>query len=221
VSPKLRGTMRIILIHALRESSPPIDEAFAQLWPEPELRNILDDSLAADLERAGVLDERMTQRFLMLGRYAMHSGADAILFTCSAFGPCIDAVAADLAPLPVRKPTAAMVAQAVACGGRVGLVASFEPTLASLMAEFPAGHDVVPILARGALAALARGDEREHDRLVVEAAGSANVDILALAQFSLARAAPAVRARSGKPVLTTPDAAVRELAHAFNVVVRP
>ena len=212
--------MRIILIHALSESSAPINEAFARLWPEPELRNILDDGLSKDLERAGVLDERMTQRFLMLGRYAIQGGADAILFTCSAFGVCIDAVAADLAPLPVRKPTTAMVAQAVAHGGRVGLVASFEPTLASLTAEFPTGHDVVPILARGALAALARGDEREHDRLVADAAAGANVDILALAQFSLARAAPAVRAQSGTPVLTTPDSAVRELALALNAVTR-
>jgi hypothetical protein len=208
--------MRISLIHALRESAAPIQEAFARLWPGAELRNILDDSLSADLKRAGVLDERMTQRFLALGRYAIHGGTDAILFTCSAFGPCIDAVAADLAPLTVRKPTAAMVAEAVAHGGRLGLIASFEPTLASLMAEFPAGHEVVPILARGALAALARGDAREHDRLVVEAASKANVDILALAQFSLARAAPAVRAQSGKQVLTTPDAAVHELALALN-----
>ena len=208
--------MRITLIHALRESLPPIHEAFARLWPEPELRNILDDSLSADLERTGVLDERMTERFLALGRYAIHSGTDAILFTCSAFGACIDAVAADLAPLPVRKPTAAMVAEAVALGGRVGLVASFEPTLSSLMSDFPASHDDVPILARGAMAALASCDEREHDRLVVEAVTKANVDILALAQFSLARTAPAVRELSGKPVLTTPDAAVRELAHALN-----
>ena len=34
----------------------------------------------------------MTGRFLRLGRYALRTGADAILFTCSAFGPCIDAV---------------------------------------------------------------------------------------------------------------------------------
>jgi hypothetical protein len=211
----MERSMQITLIHALRESIAPIHEAFARLWPEPELRNILDDSLSVDLERAGVLDERMTRRFLALGRYAMRGGTDAILFTCSAFGPCIEAVAADLAPLSVRKPTAAMVAEAVAYGGRVGLVASFEPTLSSLMSDFPAGHDVVPILAQGALAALARGDEREHDRLVVEAASKANVDFLALAQFSLARAAPAVREQSGKRVLTTPDAAVRDLAQSL------
>jgi hypothetical protein len=110
-----------------------------------------------------------------------------------------------------------MVAEAVAFGGRVGLIASFTPTLSSVLRDFPAGHDVTPILARGALAALLRGDTAEHDRLVVQAAATADVDILVLAQFSMARVAPAVREYSGKPVLTTPDAAVRDLARALHV----
>ena len=36
-------------------------------------------------------------------------------------------------------------------------------------------------------------------------------DVIALAQFSLARAAPAVAAATGRTVLTTPDSAVRKL----------
>jgi len=36
-------------------------------------------------------------------------------------------------------------------------------------------------------------------------------DVIALAQFSLARAAPAVAALTGRPVLTTPDLAVTKL----------
>jgi len=33
--------MRIALIHALRHSLPPIEAAFARLWPEAELMNLL------------------------------------------------------------------------------------------------------------------------------------------------------------------------------------
>ena len=65
----------------------------------------LDDSLSTDLARDGALTPAMYQRFLMLARYAAFSGADAILFTCSAFGPCIEACARDLAPLPVLAST--------------------------------------------------------------------------------------------------------------------
>jgi Asp/Glu/hydantoin racemase len=204
--------MRIALIHALRHSPPPIEAAFARLWPEATLMNLLDDSLSADLARDGRITEAMTGRFLSLAGYARATGADGILFTCSAFGPCIKAVQRALSPLPVLKPNEAMIEEAQAIGGRIGLLASFQPTLASMPPEFPASLTVTPKLADGALAALDRGDGAEHDRLATLAAADlAECDAIALAQFSLARAAPAVAAATGKPVLTTPDSAVRKL----------
>ncbi len=204
--------MRIALIHALRHSPPPIEAAFARLWPEARLMNLLDDSLSADLARDGKITETMTGRFLSLARYAKATGADGILFTCSAFGPCIEAVQREFTRIPVLKPNEAMIEEAEGIGGRVGLLASFVPTLRSMPPEFPAALTVVPKLAEGALAALDRGDGDTHDRLAAEAAGDlADCDLIALAQFSLARAAPAVAAATGKQVLTTPDSAVRKL----------
>lgn len=204
--------MRIALIHALRHSPPPIEAAFAKLWPEPRLMNLLDDSLSADLARDGRLTEDMTRRFLTLARYAAGTGAQGILFTCSAFGPCIEACARDLAPLPVLKPNEAMIEEALAHGTRIGLLATFPGTLESMPPEFPPGVTVVPKLAEGALAALDRGDVAEHDRLAAEASKAlADCDAIALGQFSLARAAPLVAAATGRPVLTTPESAVRKL----------
>ncbi len=106
--------MRIALIHALRQSMLPVEAAFARLWPGAELMNLLDDSLSADLARDGKLTPVMTERFVRLGRYAAQTGVDGIIFTCSAFGPCIETVARDLAPLPVLKPNEAMI-EAAAC----------------------------------------------------------------------------------------------------------
>lgn len=209
--------MRIALIHALKHSIAPIEAAFARLWPEAVLANLLDDSLSADLAKAGKLDDAMTARFLILGRYARAAGADGILFTCSAFGPCIEAVARDL-PIPVLKPNEAMIEEALALGGpsaRVGLMATFAPTLASMPPEFAAvmpGAVLVPCLAASALTALDRGDFAGHDLAAGQAASEIkDCDVIALAQFSLARAAEAVGAATGKPVLTTPESAVRKL----------
>ncbi|MBI0434412.1 aspartate/glutamate racemase family protein [Roseomonas sp. KE0001] len=204
--------MRIALIHALRHSPPPIEAAFARLWPEAGLMNLLDDSLSADLARDGTLTPAMTGRFLALARYALGTGADGILFTCSAFGPCIEAVQREFPRIPVLKPNEAMIEEAAAAGGRIGLLASFAPTLASMPPEFPAGLALRPRLAEGALAALDRGDAAEHDRLAGEAARDlAGCDVIALAQFSLASAAPRVAEITGRPVLTTPESAVRKL----------
>ena len=210
--------MRIALIHALAHSLAPIEAGFARLWPEVRRTNLLDDSLSADLAHDGALTPAMTARFLALARYTARTGADAILFTCSAFGPCIEACAAALAPLPVLKPNEAMIEEALALAGphgRVGLVASFAPTLASMPPEFAAaapGMTLLPCLAEGAVAALDRGDGAEHDRLVAQAAAQlADCDLIALSQFSLARAADVVSRATGKPVLTTRDSAVRKL----------
>ncbi len=215
---------RIALIHALRHSPPPIEAAFRRAWPEAQLMNLLDDSLSADLARAGALTPAMTERFLTLSRYAAGTGADGILFTCSAFGPCIEAVAAERAPMPVLKPNEAMIEAAVAEARRIakgstngrrpriGLLASFQPTLETMPPEFPADVEVVTRLAEGSLAALDAGDAEGHDRQAAEASKAlADCDVVALAQFSLARAAPLVEAAAGRPVLTTPDSAVAKL----------
>jgi hypothetical protein len=210
--------MRITLIHAMPHSISPIEAAFGRLWPEASLMNLLDDSLAADLAKAGTLTPAMTERFLSLARYARSAGADAILFTCSAFGPCIEACARELAAIPVLKPNEAMIEEAVALTGprgRIGLMATFAPTLASMPAEFDSaapGVTLVPCMAEGALAALNAGDPAGHDAAAVCAATAlSDCDVITLAQFSLSQAAAAVAAATGKTVLTTPDSAVRKL----------
>jgi Asp/Glu/hydantoin racemase len=205
--------MRIALIHALRHSPPPIEAAFRAEWPEAVLMNLLDDSLSADLSRDGRLTPAMTERFRALGRYAAGTGAQGILFSCSAFGPPIEAVARDLAPLPVLKPNEAAIDEAVAVGRRVGLLATFPGTLASMPPEFPPGVEVIPCLAEGAMAALDAGDPATHDRLAAEASTAlrGRCDVVLLGQFSLARAAPMVASATGLPVVTTPGSAVRRL----------
>jgi len=206
---------RIALIHALAHSVAPINDAMARAWPECVRMNLLDDSLSADLAASSSgLDDTMTARFIALADYAVGTGAQGILFTCSAFGPCIDAVARRHVGIPVLKPNEAMVLEAVATGARIGLVASFGPTLRSMPAEFPAGVELRTALAEGALDALNAGGGALHDALVAQAASRLVADgcsVIALAQFSLARAADAVAQHCGVPVLTTVDSAVRAL----------
>jgi hypothetical protein len=209
--------MRITLVHALKHSIVPIEASFARLWPDANLMNLLDDSLSADVARDGLTDA-MTERFLILGRYAAATGANAILFTCSAFGPCIEAVAREQAPMPILKPSEAMIEQAAKQGRRIGLLSTFPPTLVSMPPEFPGSVEIVPKLADGALAALDHGDRREHDRLVAEASRDLrDCDLIALAQYSMAPAAALVAEASGRPVLTTPDSAVLKLKRLLAV----
>jgi hypothetical protein len=210
-------TVRIALIHALIHSIEPINAAFDQIWPDCTRMNLLDDSLSADLAAnpAG-LDDAMTERFLTLSKYAIGTGAGGILFTCSAFGPCIDAVKRTWPGLPVLKPNEAMIDDAVAVARagrrRIAVLATFAPTLASMPPEFPSDIDVVPMHVADAMEALNARDVEAHDRLVAAAAGRVrDVDAIALAQFSMARALRSAQAATALPILTTPASAVRAL----------
>lgn len=212
---------RIMLIHALRESLAPIHAAFKASWQEAEIHDLLDSSLSADLAaEQGVLKDTMVRRFQTLADYAAKVGpdgraADGILFTCSAFGPAIDAARKDM-KIPVLKPNEAAFEQAIRRGGKAALLVTFGPALKPMLDEFEemkrqAGSDLVVEgrVIDGALAALQGGRPEEHDELAARtAAGLGDVDTIVLGQFSLARAAPAVRQKTSALVLTTPDTAV-------------
>ena len=206
---------RIALIHALAHSVAPINDAMARSWPEAARVNLLDDSLSSDLAQ-GRGGAPMQARFLSLAAYAIDSGADAILFTCSAFGTYIESVQQRWPSVPVLKPNQAMIEEAVvgAAAGPVGLLASFAPTARSMPREFPVGTRLEIELATSALEALDAGDLEGHDRAALRG-GQALVErgcaVVVLAQFSLARAAPMLRQSLGVPVLTTVDSAIAAL----------
>lgn len=196
----------------------PIERAFAARWPEARCTHLLDDALPADLERAGGVDEGISGRFVSLARYARGCGAEAVLFTCSAFAAAIEVARAAL-DVPVHAPTTAMLERAVRSGAPLALLATYAPTLASMRPELEAiagSSGLAPTVryvhVEGALAALRRGDGEMHDeRIAASAATLPPGTLVALAQFSMARAASLVAARVDGVVLSTPESAVDAL----------
>ena len=211
---------RIALIHATPVAIEPICGAFRQLWPEAQVTNLLDDSLSADLAAAGSLDQPMIERFCALAQYVAGCGADAVLFTCSAFGAAIEAARQRVA-IPVLKPNEAMLDEALAAGSRIGLLATFEPSIPSMLKELEdlagaRGLDitVTPSAVPAALAALQGGHVARHDQMIADAAERLDgCDVLILSQFSMASAESAIAPRSGRRIVTSPHSAVTRLRH--------
>ena len=210
---------RIVLFHATSVAIEPIKTSMEQLWPEAEAVNLLDDGLTIDRAREGDhLSEILIERFVDLGRYACRAGADGILVTCSAFGPAIDRMIETL-PVPVLKPNEAMFRAAIRQGGRIGMLATFAPSVPTMEAEFAefaaqAGADskLDTIVVPDAIDLLRKGDAETHNRLVGDmAADLADRDAIMLAHFSTSRAAEKVRAAVSVPVFTAPDAAVTRM----------
>ena len=214
---------RIALIHATPVAMQPVVEAFRGSWPDVDTFSLLDDALSIDLARSGTLNEALKQRIASLAAYATGIGVDGILYTCSAFGEAIEAVART-AQMPVLKPNEAMFEEALQRGTRIGLLATFQPSIPSLEQEFAdmaraQAKDVTleSVCVPEAMTALMAGDAEQHDRLIAEAAARlAHCDIVMLAQFSMVRAHSAVQQVIGDKVLTSPDSAVAKLKAVLN-----
>jgi Asp/Glu/hydantoin racemase len=182
--------MRIVVIHATPVSIEPIELAFRRLWPEAPRYNLLNDSLSPDLEAAGEITPAMDERFLRLARYCVDCGANAILFSCSAFGTAIDKVKQELS-LPVLKPNEAMIEEALDRGTRIGLLATAEISIRSMRPEFEAAAaargkaiELVTESVPEAMRALLAGDAARHDALIVQKAlEMADCDALVRTQF--------------------------------------
>ena len=210
---------RIALIHAIPLSIQPVLDAFRAIWPEAETSNLLDDDLTVALKHDGGLSAAITARICDLATYAARTGVDGILFTCSAFTPAMD-LAKQLVSIPLLKPDEAMVEAALDAGQRIGVVATFHGTppittgqLKTAAAARGITIEVHTALADGAMAALNAGDTATHDRLIVEATAGLDgkVDVVCLAQFSMARAQADVQRKVTVPVLTSPSSAVTKL----------
>ncbi|MEO6016988.1 MAG: aspartate/glutamate racemase family protein [Polaromonas sp.] len=215
---------RIALIHATALAMEPVQAAFARHWPDAYCMNLLDDSLSVDRARAGSLTPEMTQRFIDLAAYSVRTGCQAILFTCSAFGLSIEA-AGRATGVPTLKPNEAMFDDALKAGlslgrpARLGLIATFEASIASMSGELQAmaqqrGQeiDLRTQFVPEAMQDLAEGRAEAHHRKIASAAHALrDCDVVMLAQFSMAAALTAVQAGLACPVLSSPDCAVLAL----------
>jgi len=206
---------RVVLLHGTPVAMVPIQQSFASRWPEAEIVDLLDSSLSIDRTKDHDLTPRMFERFMELGRYAHRIGADGILVTCSAFGPAIARMGQEL-PIPVLKPNDAMFQAAVARGARIGMLATFAPSVLTMTGEFEefvresgSNASLRTIVVDGAMDALRKGDAEKHNQLVAARAPElADCDAIMLAHFSTSRAFDRTREVVSTPVLTSPDSAV-------------
>ncbi len=209
---------RIALIHATPVAMEPIRDAFKNLWPDAEPINILEESLTPDRARSAEIPDELTDRIVALARYGALTGSDAVLFTCSAFGPAIEYAATTLA-IPVLKPNEAMFAAAIAEGGRSAMLYTFPPAKESMEQEFreeaarrESDAQIESVFVPGAIDAVRQGDVATHNRLIAEAAKSlSGFRSVTLGQFSMARALADVQASTDIPVFSSPEQAVLKL----------
>ena len=151
--------------------------------------------------------------------YSQDNSADAIGLACSVYAPVVDS-ARDLVDVPLVSSYGPVMAEAVAAGPRVGVIATNEATMSDseyylTLAAAEAGADiqVVKRLATDLIQVLREGGQSAFEKRLEEETLvlAPDVDVVLLSQFSFATALDHLRVVSPVPVLSAPHSSARTL----------
>lgn len=213
---------RIAFVHTVGFLADLFRERMHTDLPEVDQFHALNESLLQDLLRGqdpAQVYRRVVSQILLVA----DAGVDQIVVTCSSTSPAVD-IARQLTSCPILKIDDPMAAAAVQAGRRIGLVCTANSTVApstSLLREHAqsAGADVEikPFLNESAYQALLSGDRAAHDASVLSKVQSvaADVDVIVLAQASLAHLQPELAAKTAVPVLASPGLLMRTLTERW------
>jgi Asp/Glu/hydantoin racemase len=216
---KVASSRRILLLHAYRPSMEPAERAFKESFPGAEILNILDESLYADVSPDGLPSPGSTGRLRTLFQHCANSGAEAVVFTASTFGPLVEAARAGMT-VPVLKSDEAMVEAAVQKGNRIVVICTAERALpvisrnvASAAHRAGVERSIPGFIVAGARDAISRGDGKEHDRLVATQVKKAVIDfdVVVVGQISMTTARASLPSEVAARVITAPYAAAAKL----------
>ena len=212
---------RLGLVHTSATLVPVFAALCKDKLPNVEVFNIADDSLVRGIREAGSLTAQISRRVASYLESSELAGADYIMVTCSSIGPAVEA-GAKLMGVPVLRVDQPMADQAVATGKKIGVIATLATTLeptADLISRRAAiagkKIELTSKLCEGAFEALMNGDAATHDAKVAAALKelSRQVDVIVLAQASMARVVDALAAEDKRvPILASPAIAVDFLA---------
>ena len=204
--------IRVFAVHTALAMVEPVTQLFKEHLPEVKLNHIVDDSLIQEVIEFNRVTPAVAKRLVECFHMAVDASADIIFNTCSSVGEIAQA-ARKMIPIPLLKIDDPMAIEAVETASNIGVLATLPSTLAptakliaTMSAERSKKIEIVEGLAEGAFQAVMSGDRETHDNLILEASKSVadKVDLLVLAQGSMARMAEKLSNDSGKPVLSSP-----------------
>ena len=186
-------------------------EVRENIGQDAEIISLQDPSILAQVREAGYVTPAPAARLIGMYMDAIGQGADAVLNICSSVGEVADSVqtAAAYIGVPIVRIDEAMCREAVRLGSRIGVLATLpttlEPTKGTInrVARAMGRHvTLVDGLIDGAFGL----DQAQFRRLLLEAAGKIidQVDVIVLAQGSMAYVEKDITAAYGKPTLSSP-----------------
>lgn len=209
---------KIGVIHTTKATVDSLTELIKSKIEDAEVYNILDDSILRDM--AGEKDTGMVRwRWLEYAKILEKLGMDIILSACSTVGGFAEEADHDLR-VPVLRIDEAMAEKAVAQGEKIGVFATLNSTLNPTVSLIKrkaekAGRTVSvrAVLVEGAYDALMSQNKELHDSKIAEALKGCQgeVDVIVLAQASMASAVSASLGLDQNQILTSPVLGIERL----------
>ena len=197
-------------------------EVKKQLGEDVELYSLQDSSILADVRAAGYVTTAPAARLIGMYMKAAEEGCEAMLNLCSSVGEVADCVqsVAKYIGVPIVRVDEEMCREAVRLGKRVGVMATLPTTLeptkgtvTRVAREMGRHVDLVDCLVDGAFGL----DQDQFKQRLTDAAREIidQVDVIVLAQGSMAYAEEHLRGVFGKPFLGSPRFGAAELKKAL------
>lgn len=182
-----------------------------QLGEDVELYSQQDPSILADVREAGYVTAAPAARLIGMYMKAVEAGVDAVYNLCSSVGEVADSVqnVAKYIGVPIVRVDEEMCREAVRLGSRVGVMATLPTTLAPtkntverVAREVGKHVEIVDCLVDGAFGL----DQDQFRQRLADAAAKVidRVDVIVLAQGSMAYAEEYLRSIYGKAFLGSP-----------------
>jgi Asp/Glu/hydantoin racemase len=210
---------KLAIIHTTSATVESMKTLAAEMLPGSELVNFVDDSILPQLAQNGGDLTEVEERLVHYARFAEQVGADVILEACSSVGEVVAKMQAAVS-IPIVRIDESMAEQAVGRGQHVGVAATLQTTLQPTMRLLQAkAHEaggqveITPVLIEGAYQKLMAGDREGHDNLLVEKLQelALSMDVVVLAQASMARVLPRLSAAAQEKILVSPRLAMERV----------
>ncbi|MDQ0972567.1 Asp/Glu/hydantoin racemase [Neobacillus niacini] len=204
---------KLAIIHTTPVTIEPLKELAKNIVGECEIINLVDDSILPQLEKNGGDIEDVAERWGSYAKVAEQLGAECILNACSSIGELVRITQPKIST-PIVRIDDAMAEYAVNASTKIGVAATLETTLKPTLellkqkaAEKQKTVEFEPILVASAYQKLLANDKEGHDAdLAVALCDLAKkVDIVVLAQASMARVVSTFAPDEQKQFVTSPE----------------
>ena len=204
---------KIAIVHTTPLTVEPLKKLATAKIPDCKVVNFVDDSILPQLIENGGEVSEVEDRLIHYMKFAEQVGADVVLNACSSVGEVAEKAQAKVS-IPIVRIDEPMAEAAIKSGRKIGVAATLattlNPTLSLLKRKSKELNKQVEFqteVAEEAYERLLAGDKEGHDAALkkVLSAMAEEVDIVVLAQASMARVTESLPEELQKKFLSSPE----------------